>query len=327
MWEHTGLAFMITTKHLKMTDSRFDKLCNWLEVFFADANFVITQASDDASFRRYFRVERNNSSFIIMDAPPDKEDSKPFVAIGKYLRRHAIHTPKIIESDLEKGFLLLEDLGNQTFLKAQQTNLNLEHYKKAIDILLELHTLDIKSSLVPKYNQTLLNNEMRLLVDWYLPQTNIEQQTQLNKLFNLLCANALNTSQVFVHRDYHSRNLMLLDDCSLAVIDFQDAVIGSHLYDLVSLLKDAYFELSSESINELLNYFYQQSNITTGFKSFEKQFDLMGLQRHLKILGIFKRLSIRDGKDQYLQDIPLVRKYALQTADKYSEFAFLKEIL
>ena len=310
-----------------MTDPRFDKLCTWLEDFFADENFVITQASDDASFRRYFRIERNNASFIAMDAPPDKEDSKPFVSIGNYLRSHAIHTPKIIETNLDQGFLLLEDLGDQTFLKAQQANLNLEYYKKAIDILIQFHTLEIKADFIPAYSQTLLNTEMQLLIDWYLPKLSTQQQAQLAKLFDLLSNNALNTTQVFVHRDFHSRNLMLLNDNSLGVIDFQDAVVGSYVYDLVSLLKDAYFELDTKSINELLHYFYQTANVSTSFEAFKRQFDLMGLQRHLKILGIFKRLSIRDGKHQYLQNIPLIEKYVLQIADKYTNFSYLKDML
>ncbi|TEU22047.1 MAG: aminoglycoside phosphotransferase, partial [Gammaproteobacteria bacterium] len=168
---------------------------------------------------------------------------------------------------------------------------------------------------------------MQLLIDWYLPALSSEQHTQLQTIFDLLSDNALSTDQVFVHRDYHARNLMLLANNELGVIDFQDAVIGSNTYDLVSLLKDAYFELESSKVQALLAYFHKQAKLTISFNDFEKQFDLMGLQRHLKILGIFKRLSIRDGKHQYLADIPLVAKYALAIANKYPELKSLSSIL
>ena len=310
-----------------MTDTRLDLLTDWLETFFGDENFVISVASDDASFRRYFRIERSNTTFIAMDAPPSKENCEPFIRIAKHLTLGNVHAPKIIETNLEQGFLLLEDLGNQTFLNTQQKNFELQHYKSAIDVLIDIQSLKTDSSNIPNYDAALLTTEMQLLVDWYLPALSNEQHTQLQAIFDLLSNNALSTNQVFVHRDYHSRNLMVLANNELGIIDFQDAVIGSNTYDLVSLLKDAYFELDSADLHTLLHYYYDQANIQIPFLNFEKQFDLMGLQRHLKVLGIFKRLSIRDGKHQYLDDIPLVKKYALQMADKYSEFSFLKDIL
>lgn len=311
-----------------MTDQRLDTLKAWLETFFDDADFVISKASDDASFRRYFRIERSNTTFIAMDAPPTKEDSAPFVQIATLLRNNKIHAPKIIEADLTQGFLLIEDLGSTTFLQALNHTFNLDLYKSAIDELIKIQAINPKNQDLKQYDDKLLNTEMQLLIDWYLDKNlNKNQQAQLHHIFKLLTDNALNSPQVFVHRDYHARNLMLSPANTLAVIDFQDAVIGSYTYDLCSLLKDAYFELKSTDIQTLLAYFYKQAIIQINFKEFEKEFDLMGLQRHLKILGIFKRLSIRDGKHQYLEDIPLVKKYALQIANKYSEFSFLKEIL
>ena len=311
-----------------MTDQRLDTLKAWLETFFDDADFVISKASDDASFRRYFRIERSNTTFIAMDAPPTKEDSAPFVQIATLLRNNKIHAPKIIEADLTQGFLLIEDLGSTTFLQALNHTFNLDLYKSAIDELIKIQAINPKNQDLKQYDDKLLNTEMQLLIDWYLDKNlNKNQQAQLHHIFKLLTDNALNSPQVFVHRDYHARNLMLSPANTLAVIDFQDAVIGSYTYDLCSLLKDAYFELKPTDIQTLLAYFYKQANIQINFKEFEKEFDLMGLQRHLKILGIFKRLSIRDGKHQYLEDIPLVKKYALQIANKYSEFSFLKEIL
>ncbi|MBT4668735.1 MAG: phosphotransferase [Candidatus Ruthia sp.] len=318
---------MSITNNSKMTDTRLDLLTDWLETFFGDENFVISIASDDASFRRYFRIERDNATFIAMDAPPSKENCKPFIRIAKHLVSGNVHAPKIIETNLDQGFLLLEDLGNQTFLSAQQKNFKLQHYKNAIDVLINIQSLETDSANIPSYDAALLTTEMQLLIDWYLPTLSDDQRIQLQSTFNLLSDNALNSKQIFVHRDYHSRNLMMLANDELGVIDFQDAVIGSNTYDLTSLLKDAYFELDSAVLHTLLHYYYDQANIQIPFLNFEKQFDLMGLQRHLKVLGIFKRLSIRDGKHQYLDDIPLVKKYALQMADKYSEFSFLKDIL
>jgi len=322
-----GLVYMGITNTLKMIDQRLDSLTDWLEFFFGDENFVITTASDDASFRRYFRIQRDNASFVAMDAPPDKENCEPFIRIAKCLATVGVHAPKIIETNLEQGFLLLEDLGSKTFLNAQQKDFNIQHYKNAIDVLIDIQSLKTNSTDILSYDHALLTSEMRLLIDWYLPALNNEQHAKLQTIFNLLSENALSTDQVFVHRDYHSRNLMLLENNELGVIDFQDAVIGSNTYDLVSLLKDAYYELKSSEVQALLVYFHQQAKLTIDFNDFEKQFDLMGLQRHLKILGIFKRLSIRDDKHQYLQDIPLIEKYVLQIADKYPNFSYLKNIL
>lgn len=309
-----------------MTDKRLDALTDWLETFFGDENFVINSTSDDASFRRYFRVERENNTFIAMDAPPEKEDSKAFIKISAMLRVNNVHAPKIIEANLMQGFLLIEDLGNLTFLKALSKDKLITLYKKAIDELIKMQAIDCYNDL-PLYDDTLLKKEMQLLIDWYLPKDiSYKQQQQLTDIFQILSNNALNSPQVFVHRDYHARNMMMLDD-EVTVIDFQDAVIGSNTYDLCSLLKDAYLQLEPIEIKILLQYYHQQTNSEIKFSKFKKQFELMGLQRHLKILGIFKRLSLRDGKNQYLDDIPLVKKYVLQIANKYSEFALLKEIL
>jgi aminoglycoside/choline kinase family phosphotransferase/choline kinase len=310
-----------------MIDQRLDLLTDWLEFFFGDENFVITMASDDASFRRYFRIERDNISLIAMDAPPSKENCEPFIRIAKHLIIGGVHAPKIIETNLEQGFLLLEDLGSQTFLNTQQRNFDIQHYKNAIDVLINIQSLKTDSANIPSFDHALLTTEMQLLIDWYLPALSSEQHTQLQTIFDLLINNALSTDQVFVHRDYHARNLMLMANNELGIIDFQDAVIGSNTYDLVSLLKDAYFELTSADLHILLQYYYTQAKINISFIDFEKQFDLMGLQRHLKVLGIFKRLSIRNGKHQYLSNIPLVAKYVLAVANKYPELESLSSII
>lgn len=309
-----------------MTDKRLDTLTDWLETFFGDANFVISSASDDASFRRYFRIERENTTLIAMDAPPEKENNPAFIKIATMLRANHIHAPKIIQTDLTQGFLLIEDLGTLTFLKALNPDNPIPLYKKAIDELIKMQTIDCHNDL-PLYDDTLLKTEMQLLIDWYLPKNiNNKQQQQLTDIFQILSDNALNSPQVFVHRDYHARNMMILNN-KITIIDFQDALIGSNTYDLCALLKDAYHQLKPTQIKTLLQYYHQQTNNKMTRPEFEKQFELMALQRHIKILGIFKRLSLRDGKNQYLNDIPLVKKYILQTANKYPTFAPLKEIL
>lgn len=310
-----------------MHDPRLDQLEDWLETFFDDASFTLSKASDDASFRRYFRIERSNLSFIAMDAPPEKENSKRFVEIAELLRDNNIHAPKIIDKDLQQGFLLIEDLGNTTFSQALSADNKLALYKRAIDELIKIQAINTQALSFDLYDETLLQAELNLLIDWYLPkESNQNLLDKLSQLFDQLIQNSLNSPQVLVHRDYHCRNLMITND-GISVIDFQDAVIGSNSYDLVSLLKDAYIELGSSEVQALLAYFYKQAKLGISFDKFEKQFDLMGLQRHLKILGIFKRLSIRDGKHQYLNNIPLIEKYVLQMADKYPEFNFLEDIL
>ena len=169
-----------------MTDTRLDLLTDWLETFFGDENFVISIASDDASFRRYFRIERDNATFIAMDAPPSKENCKPFIRIAKHLVSGNVHAPKIIETNLDQGFLLLEDLGNQTFLSAQQKNFKLQHYKNAIDVLINIQSLETDSANIPSYDAALLTTEMQLLIDWYLPTLSDDQRIQLQSTFNLL---------------------------------------------------------------------------------------------------------------------------------------------
>ena len=313
-----------------MIDQRLRLLKNWLKVIFKHNNFNTNKAHEDASFRRYFRIElkknNKNISYIAMDAPPEKENSQDFVFINKHLIKANIHVPKIIKTDLTQGFLLLEDLGNNTFLNVQQQKFNIDLYKEAINILLTIQSIKTKN--IQPYSKAIINYEMQLFVNYYLPKkTSAKQNNKLSKVFAVLTKNALSTPQLLVHRDYHSRNLMIINNKTIGVLDFQDAAIGCYTYDLVSLLKDVYFELSYTDIKILLNYYYNKTEITTPFTEFENQFNLMGVQRHLKILGIFKRLAVRDGKHQYLQYLPKISKNIIDMAEKYQEISILKKIL
>ncbi|KAA0444617.1 MAG: phosphotransferase [Candidatus Thioglobus sp.] len=308
-----------------MTDQRLDLLKNWLQNLFASENLALSSVNDDASFRRYFRLTHSDgNSFIAVDAPPEKENSRTFIKIAKLLQSNNLYAPKIIESDLEQGFLLLEDLGNTTFLQSVDGK-RMKLYQQAIDELIKIQAIDCQKAKLSAYDEELLQTEMQLFSNWYLPK-NHTYHSQLSPIFEALVANALGCSQVFVHRDYHGRNLMMVAG-KIAIIDFQDALIGANTYDLCSLLKDAYLQLEDFEVQKLLHYYYEKAGIKSDFSKFEKQFELMGLQRHLKILGIFTRLSVRDGKHQYLKDIPLVEQYVLKIVGKYPEFSLLKELI
>ena len=314
-------------------------LQDWLNALPGYAFSDVVSASADASFRRYFRSADKNSgkSYVIMDAPPEKEDCEPFIRIAKMLRSAGINAPEIIEQDLSQGFLLLTDLGDQQYL----SHLNERHaetlYSDAVSTL--IHMQNIKPEAMkelPVYDDQRLRDEMALFEQWYLNrhldvQLTDQQKTTLAATFDLLIRSALEQPQTFVHRDYHSRNLMLLQKQNPGVIDFQDAVIGPCTYDLVSLFKDCYIEWPREKIEQWLeDYLYKSGLIHEAHverEQFIKWFDFMGVQRHLKVLGIFARLNYRDGKENYLNDLPLTLKYVVDACARYDELKPLQQLL
>jgi len=317
-------------------DQRLEQLKVWLkdnEIPFQ----VIAPASADASFRRYFRITDENNTFIVMDAPPEKEDCTDFIRIAKILYDFGLNVPQILQQDLEQGFLLLKDLGNTVFLSELNNNTVDEMYTVAMDSLLQMQKN--KNPDLPAYDETLLRNELNLFPDWYLEKqlsvtVTKKQKDILNQTFDILIKNALEQPQVCVHRDYHSRNLMVnkSNPQEPGVIDFQDAVIGAVTYDLVSLLKDCYIDWPREKIEEWVKYFYDEAirlNIIddVSFEMFLRWFDLMGLQRHLKVAGIFSRLKHRDGKTGYLKDIPRTMDYVFDVLKRYPEFQPLQKLL
>lgn len=317
-------------------DLRLEQLKVWLndnKITYQD----IAPASADASFRRYFRITDAEKTFIVMDAPPEKEDSKPFVDIAKLLFDFGLNVPQILQQDLEQGFLLLSDLGNTVFLSELNNNTVDEMYGSAMKSLLLMQKN--KKPDLPAYDETLLRNELNLFPDWYLAKqlkitVSAEQKEVLEQTFEILIKNALEQPQVCVHRDYHSRNLMVNTNNSDApgVIDFQDAVIGAVTYDLVSLLKDCYIDWPREKIEAWVKYFHTEAESLgiinkVSFDKFLRWFDLMGLQRHLKVAGIFSRLKHRDGKTGYLKDIPRTMDYVFDVLERYPEFKPLQMLL
>lgn len=330
--------------------NRLSQLTSWLQAQeilrqrdqTSPAEFTLTAVAGDASFRRYFRltcVTPTAQSYIAMDAPPEHEDCLPFVNITKAWLAEGIPLPKLHAEDLQNGFLLLEDFGDDQFFNAVETKQKTEQkarYTQAIAELSTIQNLPAPEHSLPPYNRALLDRELRLFSDWLIGKAlNVEltqnEEALIEQSFQLLIDNALKQTKVAVHRDYHSRNLMIKPDNTIGIIDFQDAVYGPCTYDLVSLLRDCYIRLDKDLVTELALEFKKRSAIpalrTLDDTSFLKQFDLMGIQRHMKAAGIFARLSLRDGKHGYLQDIPRTFQYILDACDHHPELGDLAKLL
>ena len=319
-------------------DQRLSELKLWLASLPTALQLSsIRPASADASFRRYFRIDSTDgNSFIAMDAPPPLEDVRPFLHVAGVLGQTGVAVPAVLAQDVERGFLLLSDLGSTTYL--QQLNLDTAHklYMDAIDALLQFQTYS-QPGVLPEYNRELLLREMTLFPDWYVTrhlQTSLtqEQSTDLNKVFDAILANNMAQPQVYVHRDYHSRNLMVLSNGNPGILDFQDAVYGPITYDLVSLLRDAYIQWDEEMVLDWVIRYWERAKraglpVTPDIDNFYRDFEFMGLQRHLKVLGIFARLNYRDGKSAYLNDLPLVLEYTRKAAQRYKELVPLVRLL
>jgi len=310
-----------------MNTQREQLIETWLTTVLRSDRFEISYLAGDASFRRYARVTLDHKSFMLMDAPPEKEDCAPFVRIDEFLDQHQVRVPHIVAKDLDTGFLLLEDFGDvllSTLLNADTVD---HYYLQSFKQLIQLQAIDGTQQL-PAYSYDKLMTEMRLLTDWMFPALNIHlseaEQTLVEQTFDLLAKAALNQPQVIVHRDFHSRNLMQLDnETDLGVIDFQDAVIGADTYDLISITRDAYVQWNAEHVYRWFKMFYdllpETSKQERDFEQFKKDADMMAIQRHIKILGIFVRLFERDGKSGYLKDLPRVMWYLLEESKPYPE--------
>jgi aminoglycoside/choline kinase family phosphotransferase len=315
---------------------RVEQLRQWLSATLG-SELIIAPASDDASFRRYFRIRRGDAqpAFIAMDAPPDKESCAQFVRVARLFAQAGVHVPAIHAQDLVQGFLLLSDLGDATYLNALDGRSAGPLYGHALDALIRIQAASRPGAL-PDYDRDLLEREMRLFPDWYVArQLQRElaptQAENLEKTFSAILANNLGQPRVFVHRDYHSRNLMVCEPCP-GILDFQDAVYGPITYDLVSLLRDAYIAWEEDRVIDWAVRYWEKARnvglpVAEDFAAFYRDFEWMGVQRQLKVLGIFARLSIRDGKNGYLKDQPRVMGYLRRACERYRELTPLARLL
>lgn len=324
-------------------DVRYDALIQWLTQTLGDVTQV-QPASADASFRRYFRVQSRGQTLIVMDAPPEHEPVTEFVRIGRRLEQAGLHVPRIIDGDETQGFLLLTDLGNRSFLdclgdgEPERGAVADRLYGDALGALVTLQTAGLSEpGFLHPYSEPLLRREMELFPEWYLTRhlgraPGTGERALLDLSFDRLTAVALEQPQVWVHRDYHSRNLMHTARNNPGVLDFQDAVLGPITYDPVSLLKDAYIAWPKPAVDDWALGF-EQLAIDSGLMPeeqagrFLRWFDLMGVQRHLKVAGIFARLNYRDGKPRYLADVPRVLGYIQEVLPLYEELHPLAELM
>jgi N-acetylmuramate 1-kinase len=325
-----------------MTDTRLHTLRSWLKGLEPSWQLdleTLAPASADASFRRYFRIQSKNPTYptlIVMDAPPQHEPLDAFIKVDLLLFEAGLNIPQILEKNIEDGYLLLSDLGSKTYLEALNDGSADALYQDATHALIQMQ-LASKPNVLPHYDQVLLQRELDLFPEWYLKQhVQVElseaQTAQMHQAFALIIENNLAQEKVFVHRDFHSRNLMVTTEKNPGVLDFQDAVYGPITYDAASLWRDAYIAWPEERVIDWVIKFWEAGRkaglpMPNDFGQFYRDFEWMGLQRHLKVLGIFARLFHRDGKDGYLKDIPLVLRYAIATANRYIELKPLARIL
>jgi len=328
---------------------RQQQLTEWLHNLFPQAEFTLSPASADASFRRYFRAAfADGSSRVVMDAPPQHEDCRPFLHVGKLFEGAGAHVPHVYAQDLGQGFLLLSDLGSTTYLQALTPDNAQTLYGAATDALCKIQ-LASRDNELPPYDEVLLRRELNLFPEWYIAKhlnitLNDKQQSQLEGVFRRILDNNLAQPRVYVHRDYHSRNLMCVDavpedfpgarDIAInpGILDFQDAVYGPITYDLASLFKDAYVRWDEELCMDWLIRYWEKARraglpVHGDFGDFYRDYEWMGVQRHVKVLGIFARLYHRDGKEAYLKDMPLVMDYLRRACERYLELKPLLNLL
>ena len=320
---------------------RNEEIQAWLEAQFPGQPFTLAPASADASFRRYLRASFSDGrTCIVMDAPPEHEDVRPWLHVQQLFHAAGAHVPEVIAQDPARGFLLLSDLGSTTYLAALEAGTDAEPlYRAALDTLVAIQRASQPAAL-PAYDRALLKRELDLFPDWYIGKHvtipfDAAQRNALEAVFEKILAVNLAEPRVFVHRDYHSRNLMVdgtQSDMKPGVIDFQDAVYGPITYDLVSLFKDAYIEWDEERTLDWLVRYWEKARqaglpVRPDFGDFFRDYEWMGVQRHVKVLGIFARLYHRDGKDGYLKDMPRVAKYLRATCARYGELTPLLRLL
>ena len=291
----------------------------------AESQLQIEPLAGDASFRSYFRLSIDSRSYVAVHAPPSMEDNLSFLKIQKLLEENSIRVPEIRANNLDFGYLLLEDLGDTHLYDCLSDQ---KYFDMALDLLLELALVDISDGDLPSYSSAILESELNIFPDWFLVEQlglnlGVGERDLIEEMFRCLIENAQEQPKIFVHRDFHSRNIMCLNDIGCALIDFQDAVIGPITYDFVSLAKDCYICRSPMEVEKYALQFREKlikkkllPESSTDLE-FLQWVDFMGLQRHLKVLGIFSRLHLRDGKSSYLEHLPLVIDYVVETIFRY----------
>jgi len=313
---------------------RKQQMQEWLKGLGYDIQTLKT-ASEDASFRRYFRIEKEGGSYIVMDAPPENEPCGLFVTLATSLCQHHINAPVIYEKNIEQGYLVLSDFGDDLLLGLLNEDTADDLYRDAINTIIQMQN-NMPSDDIPEYSAQLLNKEMDLFKDWFLEELlginfNQQQSTVWEEAKEALIKNAIEQPQTFVHRDFHSRNLIKTPSGAIGIIDFQDAVKGALTYDLVSLLRDCYIAWPEAKVDSWVLYFYEQAKtkglLNVSLKQFKTWFNLMGVQRHLKAIGIFSRLKLRDGKNDYVADIPRTFSYIEQVSKVEPSLAGLGELI
>lgn len=338
-------------QHADVKDSRFLALLQWFEQQKKAVALKLkvhelpqgqfTSASSDASFRRYFRWHAGEHSLILMDAPPEQEDSLPFVQISKLLLNAGLHVPVVLAHDLEQGFLLLTDLGKHNWLEYWQADASREAqadvlFSLALQVLIKMQKIETNVLELPSYDEALLRRELELFTQWYVAhelgqEFTVQQQQWWDSVTALLIDAALAQEKVFVHRDFMPRNLMYSQP-NPGLIDFQDAVVGPLSYDVISLFKDAFISWPEDKVQRLLGQYWRSAKehgiqVPQDFLQFQRDCDLMGLQRHLKVIGIFARIYHRDGKPRYLADAPRFFDYIDTVLERYPELIELRYLL
>lgn len=319
---------------------RGNALKEWVGNIIKQKDFILTPLAGDASFRRYFRLYDNKSTFVVMDAPPNKEDLEPFIHIAQVFGQAQVNAPKILAINLEQGFLLLSDLGDKlllNFLNSETCDL---YYHQAIKTLLQIQLrCSMNDPKLKQFDSAFMMKEMGLCPEWFFKaylnlDLSTEESALVQQSMEWIAAEVAKQPLTFIHRDYHSRNLMLINEnteLTLGVIDFQDAMSGPFTYDLVSLLKDCYISWPRDKVLEWARFFYTENTLASTYSlaEFIRDFDLCGLQRHLKVLGVFSRLYLRDQKSGYLKDLPVTLSYVLECTERYEElqnlFHFIKK--
>lgn len=327
--------FKATQPPESILGDRYALLQQWLARELPGRKFSLAPASADASFRRYFRVTLDDATLIAMDAPPPQEDCRPFVHVAGLMARAGVHVPDVVASDLDAGFLLLSDLGNSTYLSVINEGNADGLFRDAIDALLRWQ-LASREGALPPYDEALLRRELALFPEWYVGRhlgirLDAAQAGALESVFKLVLASNLAQPRVFVHRDYMPRNLMVSTP-NPGVLDFQDAVFGPISYDVASLFKDAFISWEEERVLDGAVRYWEKARkaglpVATDFGEFYRDFEWMGLQRHLKVLGIFARICHRDGKPHYVKDTPRFLGYVRGVAQRYGALSPLLRLL